>query len=89
MAEVARYLSLPFANKPVIKNGVHVGFTVGVTLLHGDHTVTEEIDAICGAEQAAFLTSGPIEVYAAWSEQIVNEHKLKEKANSAMDLLFS
>lgn len=85
MAETPRYLSLPFANAPVLQDGQHVGFTVGVTLTHDGHTVTETVDVICGAEQAAALTTGPIEAYTAWSRQALIDHDLVAKANAAMD----
>ena len=48
MAETPQYLSIPFANAPVFAEGIHVGFTVGVTLAHEGQTVTEQVDAICG-----------------------------------------
>ena len=85
MAETPRYLSIPFANSPVIQEGVHIGFTVGVTLTHDGHTVTEFVEVICGAEQAAALTTGPIEAYTAWSRQALIDHDLVAKANAAMD----
>jgi len=85
MAETPRYLSLPFANTPVLQDGQHVGFTVGVTFTHDGHTVTEAVDVICGAEQAAALTTGPIEAYTAWSRQALIDHDLVTKANAAMD----
>ena len=85
MAETPRYLSLPFANSPVIQDGIHVGFTVGVTLTHDGQSVTESVDAICGRDQAAALTTGPIEDYTAWSRQALIEHDLVAKANAAMD----
>lgn len=85
MAETPRYLSLPFANSPVIQDGIHVGFTVGVTLTHNGQTVTEALDVICGADEAAALTTGPIEAYTAWSRQALIDHDLVGKANAAMD----
>ena len=85
MAETPRYLSLPFPNSPVIQNGIHVGFIVGVTLTHEGQTVTEAVDVICGAEQAAALTTGPIEAYTAWSRKALIDHDLVAKANAAMD----
>lgn len=85
MAETPRYLSLPFPNSPVIQNGIHVGFTVGVTLTHDGQTVTQSVDVICGPEQAAALTNGPIEAYTAWSRQALIDHDLVAKANAAMD----
>lgn len=85
MAETPRYLSLPFANTPVLQDGQHVGFTVGVTLTHDGQTVTEAVDVICGAEQAAALTTGPIEAYTSWSRQALIEHDLVAKANAALD----
>ena len=85
MAETPRYLSLPFANSPVIQDGIHVGFTVGVTLTHDGLTVTETVEVICGADQAAALTTGPIEAYTAWSRQALIDHDLVAKANAAMD----
>lgn len=85
MAETPRYLSLPFANTPVLQDGQHVGFTVGVTLTHDGQTVTETVEVICGAEQAATLTTGPIEAYTAWSRQALIDHDLVAKANAAMD----
>ena len=85
MAETPRYLSLPFANSPVIQDGIHVGFTVGVTLTHDGHTVTQAVDVICGADEAAALITGPIEAYTAWSRQALIDHDLVAKANAAMD----
>lgn len=85
MAETPRYLSLPFANSPVIKDGIHIGFTVGVALTHDGQTVTESADVICGADEAAALTAGPIEAYTAWSRQALIDHDLVAKANAAMD----
>jgi len=85
MAETPRYLSLPFANSPVILDGIHVGFTVGVTLTHEGQTVTQAVEVICGAEHATALTTGPIEAYSAWSRQALIEHGLVAKANAAMD----
>ena len=85
MAETPRYLSLPFANTPVVQDGQHVGFTVGVTLTHEGQTVTQAVDVICGADQAAALTTGPIEAYTAWSRQALIDHDLVAKANAAMD----
>ncbi len=85
MAETPRYLSLPFANSPVMQDGIHVGFTVGVTLTHDGQTVTEAVNVICGADQAAALTTGAIEAYTAWSRQALIDHDLVPKANAAMD----
>jgi hypothetical protein len=85
MAETPRYLSLPFANSPVIQDGIHVGFTVGVTLTHEGQTVTAAVDVICGPEQAAALTTGPIEAYTAWSRQALIDHDLVAQANAGMD----
>lgn len=85
MAETPRYLSLPFANSPVIQDGIHVGFTVGVTLTHDGETVTQAVDVICGADQAAALTTGLIEAYTVWSRQALIDHDLVAKANAAMD----
>ena len=85
MAETPRYLSLPFANAPVFQEGQHVGFTVGVTLTHEGESVTEAVEVICGAEQAAALSTGPIEAYTAWSRQALIDHDLVAKANAAMD----
>jgi len=85
MAETPRYLSLPFPNSPVIQDGIHVGFTVGVTLTYEGQTVTEAVEVICGPEQAAALTTGPIQVYTAWSRQALIDHDLVSKANAAMD----
>lgn len=85
MAETPRYLSLPFTNTPVFQSGQHVGFTVGVTLTHDGESITEAVEVICGAEQAAALTTGPIEAYTAWSRQALIDHDLVAKANTAMD----
>ena len=85
MTETPRYLSLPFANSPVIQDGIHVGFTVGVTLTHDGQTVTEAVEVICGPEQAAALTTGPIDAYTAWSRQALIDHELVARANAAMD----
>ena len=85
MAETPRYLSLPFANTPVLQDGQHIGFTVGVTLTHDGQTVTESVDVICSAEQAAALSTGPITAYTAWSRQALIDHDLVAKANAAMD----
>ena len=89
MAETPRYLSLPFANAPVFQDGQHVGFTVGVTLTHEGESVTESVEVICGPEQAAALTTGPIEAYTAWSRQALIDHDLVAKANAAMDAKFA
>ena len=89
MAETPRYLSLPFPNSPVIQDDVHIGFTVGVTLTHEGESVTESVEVICGAEQAAALTTGPIEAYTAWSRQALIDHDLVAKANAAMDAKFA
>lgn len=84
MAEMPRYLALPFPNSPVIQDGVHVGFTVGVTLTHEGQTLTEQVDAVCGPDQAAALLAGQVEAYTAWSRQIVEDHDLVARANAAM-----
>jgi hypothetical protein len=89
MAETPRYLSLPFANAPVFQEGQHVGFTVGVTLNHEGQSVTEAVDVICGPEQAAALSTGPIEAYTAWSRQALIDHDLVAKANAAMNAKFA
>ena len=85
MAEMPHYLSLPFANSPVIQDGVHTGFTVGVTLVQDSQSVTEAVDVICGADNAAALLAGPIEAFTTWSHQAVVDHDLVAKANAAMD----
>jgi hypothetical protein len=85
MAETPRYLSLPFPNSPVIQDGQHLGFTVGVMLAHDGQSVTEAVDVICGAEQAAALLAGPIEAFTAWSRQALIDHDLVARANAAMD----
>ena len=85
LPQAPRYLSLPFANTPVLQNGQHVGFTVGVTLSHDGQAVTESIDMICGAEQAAALTTGSIADFTAWSRQALIDHNLVATANAAMD----
>jgi len=79
-----RYLSLPFPNTPVFEGGVHVGFTVGVTLGHEGQTVTEQVNALCGDAQAASLSVGPLEDFTAWSRQMVIDHDLVARANTAM-----
>ena len=84
MADTPQYLSMPFANTPVFADGIHVGFTVGVTLGHEGLTVTEQIDAICGNAQAASLSAGPLEDFTAWSRQMVIDHDLVARANTAM-----
>ena len=84
MAETPRYLALPFPNSPVIQDGVHVGFTVGVTLTHDGQIITEQVDAVCGADQAAALLAGPVEAYTAWSRQIIEDQDLVARANAAM-----
>ena len=89
MAETPRYLSLPFPNSPVILDGIHVGFTVGVTLTHDGQTVTQSVDVICGAEQAAALSTGPIAAYTAWSRKALIDHDLVAKANAAMNAKFA
>ena len=89
MAETPRYLSLPFANAPVFQDGQHVGFTVGVTLTHEGEIVTEAVEVICGPEQAAALSTGPIEAYTAWSRQALIDHDLVAKANAAMNAKFA
>jgi hypothetical protein len=85
MAEMPRYLSLPFPNSPVIQDGVHVGFTVGVTLVQDSQSVTQSVEVICGADQAAALLAGPIEAFTTWSHQAVVDHDLVAKANAGMD----
>ena len=85
LPQAPRYLSLPFANTPVLQDGQHVGFTVGVTLSHDGQTVTESIDVICGAEQAAALTTGSIAAFTAWSRQALIDHNLVATANAALD----
>ena len=85
LPQAPRYLSLPFANTPVLQDGQHVGFTVGVTLSHDGQAVTESIDMICGAEQAAALTTGSIADFTAWSRQALIDHNLVATANAAMD----
>ena len=89
MAETPRYLSLPFPNTPVLQDGQHVGFTVGVTLTHEGESVTEAVDVICGPEQAAALSTGPIAAYTAWSRQALIDHDLVAKANTAMNAKFA
>jgi hypothetical protein len=89
MAETPRYLSLPFANAPVFQDGRHVGFTVGVTLTHEGEIVTEAVEVICGPEQAASLSTGPIAAYTAWSRQALIDHDLVAKANAAMNAKFA
>jgi hypothetical protein len=89
MAETPRYLSLPFINAPVLQDGQHVGFVVGVTLTHEGETVTEQIEVICGPQQAAALSTGAIEAYTAWSRQALTDHDLVAKANAAMDAQLS
>jgi len=84
LPQAPRYLSLPFANTPVLQNGQHVGFTVGVTLSHDGQTVTESIDVICGTSQAAVLTTGSIAAFTAWSRQALIEHDLVATANAAL-----
>jgi hypothetical protein len=85
MAETPRYLSQPFANAPILQDGQHMGFVVGVTLTHEGQTVTEQAEVICGADQAAALLAGPIEAFTAWSHQAVTHHDLVARANAAMD----
>ena len=84
MAETPQYLSIPFANAPVFAGGIHVGFTVGITLAHEGQTVTEQVDAICGEEQAAALSAGSLEAFTDWSRQTVIEHDIVARANAAM-----
>ena len=85
LPQAPRYLSLPFANRPILQDGQHVGFTVGVTLSHDGQAVTESIDMICGAEQAAALTTGSIADFTAWSRQALIDHNLVARANAALD----
>ena len=85
MAETPRYLSLPFPNTPILQDGQHVGFVVGVTLSQDGITVTRQVDAICGAAQAADLLAGPIDAFTAWSRSMVEAHDLVAQANAAMD----
>ena len=84
LPQAPRYLSLPFANTPVLHDGQHVGFTVGVTLSHDGQTVTEAVDVICGAEQAAALTTGSTADFTTWSRQALIDHDLVATANAAM-----
>ena len=83
------YLSLPFANTPVLNDGQHVGFTVGVTLSHDGQTVTEAVDVICGAEQAAALTTGSIAAFTAWSRQALIDHDLVATANATLAAMLA
>ena len=85
MAEIPKYLSLPFANTPILQDGQHVGFVVGVTLTYNSASVTESAEVICGPEQAAALLAGPIEAFTTWSHQAVIDHDLVARANAAMD----
>jgi len=84
MADTPEYLSMPFANTPVFADGIHVGFTVGITLAHEGQTVTEQVDALCGEAQAAALSAGPLEAFTDWSRQAVIEHDLVARANTVM-----
>ena len=84
MADTPEYLSMPFANTPVFADGIHVGFTVGMTLAHEGQTVTEQVDALCGEAQAAALSAGPLEAFTDWSRQAVIDHDLVARANTAM-----
>jgi hypothetical protein len=84
MADTPEYLSMPFANTPVFADGIHVGFTVGITLAHEGQTVTEQVDALCGEAQAAALSAGPLEAFTDWSRQAVIDHDLVARANTAM-----
>jgi hypothetical protein len=85
LQQAPRFLSLPFPNTPVLQNGQHVGFAVGVTLAHEAETVTESVEVICGPEQAAALSTGPIADFTTWSRQAIIDHDLVAKANAAMD----
>ena len=84
LPQAPRYLSLPFANTPVLNDGQHVGFTVGVTLSHEGKTVTEAVDVICGAARAAALTTGSIADFTGWSRQALIDHDLVARANAAL-----
>ena len=84
LPQAPRYLSLPFPNTPVLQDGHHVGFTVGVTLSHNGQTVTEAVDVICGAKQAATLTTGSIADFTGWSHQALIAHDLVARANAAL-----
>lgn len=84
MFEQPRYLSLPFPNTPIFTDGVHIGFTVGITLGHEGQTVTAQVDALCGATQATALSAGPLEAFTDWSRQVVNDYDLVTRANAAM-----
>ena len=84
MADTPEYLSMPFANTPVFADGIHVGFTVGITLGHEGQTVTEQVDALCGDAQAAALSAGPLEVFTDWSRRMVIDYDLVARANTAM-----
>jgi hypothetical protein len=84
MAETPQCLSMPFANAPVFAEGIHVGFTVGVTLTHEGQTVTVQVDAICGDDQATALSAGSLEAFTDWSRQMVIEHDIVASANAAM-----
>ena len=85
LPQAPRYLSRPFPNTPIVTDSVHVGFTVGITLSHDGQTVTEAVDIVCGAEQAAALTTGPITDFTSWSRQALIDHDLVAKANMALD----
>jgi 2,4-dienoyl-CoA reductase-like NADH-dependent reductase (Old Yellow Enzyme family) len=85
LQQAPRFLSLPFANTPIIADGQHVGFTVGMTLTHEAETVTESVEVICGPEQAAALSTAPIADFTSWSRQAIIDHDLVAKANAAMD----
>ena len=84
MAETPKYLSLPFANRPILMDGQHIGFTVGVTLSHEGETITQAVDVICGAEQAGALSTGSTDAYTAWSRQVLIDYDLVAQANAAL-----
>ena len=85
MPENPRYTPLPAAQPSIFDdNGVHVGYTVAVTLQKGEVSHTESVDVLVGAEEAARLASDLTE-FTAWNKAQVDAHDLIAKANAALD----
>ena len=88
MAETPRYTPVPAAQSPIFDgSGVHIGYTVAVTLQKGGTRHTESVDVIVGPDEAARIAAAPIDAFTAWNKACVIEHDLVAKANAALDAL--
>lgn len=86
MAENPRYIPVSAGQPPIFdESGMHVGYTVAVTLQKGETRHTQRVDVIVGADEAARLASGTIEEFTAWNKARVIENDLVAKANAALD----